>query len=414
MRITFLIFSVVLLLNAVGIFVVDMKTMMAAYIGGSALLWVPTLVVNAGKRQGEYVKYLLVVCAVLFTTIVTSILGYHVVLLYIYAIAIASLYFSRKINILTTVLSVAGVSLGQYICFACNIFPDKNFPTLYKLVIYGIVPRAMVLIAIAAIFTMLCERTAGLLSNLLNAEEQEKMIHDMRVMQKQSQETSAELMKMVEQLSEITENSMESNGKIVEELGNINGQVAELARQINAWSEENQNKMNDATASMEQIHVSTKECKEILGIIQVITGISKQTNILALNASIEAARAGEQGKGFAVVAEEIQRLAEQTKTAVENIAGIVTEAVHNTDNAVTVMEHSAGLTEAGMDKTVENIHAQSNKVAKGMEQVHISTQNNYNAIEHVTAATQENSTGVEAIEEMVVRIKKLANQMFYA
>ena len=53
MRITFLIFSVVLLLNAVGIFVVDMKTMMAAYIGGSVLLWVPTLVVNAGKRQGN-------------------------------------------------------------------------------------------------------------------------------------------------------------------------------------------------------------------------------------------------------------------------------------------------------------------------------------------------------------------------
>ncbi len=303
------------------------------------------------KKTREYVKYFLVVCAVLFTTIVTSILGYHVVLLYIYAIAIASLYFSRKINILTTVLSVAGVSLGQYICFACNIFPDKNFPTLYKLVIYGIVPRAMVLIAIAAIFTMLCERTAGLLSNLLNAEEQEKMIHDMRVMQKQSQETSAELMKMVEQLSEITENSMESNGKIVEELGNINGQAAELARQINAWSEENQNKMNDATASMEQIHVSTKECKEIIW------------------------RLGEESK-------EIQRLAEQTKTAVENIAGIVTEAVHNTDNAVTVMEHSAGLTEAEMDKTVENIHAQSNKVAKGMEQVHISTQNNYNAIEY--------------------------------
>lgn len=303
------------------------------------------------KKTREYVKYFLVVCAVLFTTIVTSILGYHVVLLYIYAIAIASLYFSRKINILTTVLSVAGVSLGQYICFACNIFPDKNFPTLYKLVIYGIVPRAMVLIAIAAIFTMLCERTAGLLSNLLNAEEQEKMIHDMRVMQKQSQETSAELMKMVEQLSEITENSMESNGKIVEELGNINGQAAELARQINAWSEENQNKMNDATASMEQIHVSTKECKEIIW------------------------RLGEESK-------EIQRLAEQTKTAVENIAGIVTEAVHNTDNAVTVMEHSAGLTKAGMDKTVENIHAQSNKVAKGMEQVHISTQNNYNAIEY--------------------------------
>ncbi len=480
MRITFVIFSMVFLLNVLGVFVVDMGVMMAAYIGGSVLLWIPTLVVNVGKQQGEYVKYLLTLCAVMFITIVTSTLAYHVVLLYIYAIAIASLYFSKKINILTTVLSVVGVSVGQWICFAFDIFPDKNFTTLYKLIIYGIVPRAMVLVAIAAIFTMLCERTAGMLSNLMNAEEQEKLLHDMKLMQEKSRETSKELMRMVKELSEITEASMEFNGQIVEEtgsvlqnfsenteeitginertqdinarleeLGNINGQVAELAKQINERSKDNQGKMDDATVSMEQIHTSTNECKEIiwklgeeskeiLGIIKVITGISNQTNILALNASIEAARAGEQGKGFAVVAEQIQKLAEQTKTAVDDIGRIVTEAVSNTENAVGVMEQSVKLTEAGMnsirevgsstavitssnhqmsgqiiemDKTVENIRLQSNEVAKGMQQVNTSTQNNYNAIEHVTAATQENSAGVEAIEKMVVRIKELADKV---
>lgn len=479
MRITFLIFTVVFFLNVIGIFIVDMKTMLAAYIGGSVLLWIPTLIVNVGKQQSEYVKYLLAMCAVAFITIVTATLGYHAVLLYIYAIAIASLYFSKRINVLTTIFSVAGASIGQWICFAFNIFPDKNFPTLYKLIVYGIVPRALVLTAIAAIFTMLCERTAGMLSNLMNAEEQEKMIHDMKVMQEKSQETSAELMRMVWELSEITENSMKSNEQIVEEtgsvlqrfsrnleeitrinqrtqdinvqleeLGKINGQVAELARQINERSKDNQNKMDDATASMEQIHTSTNECKkiiwqlgeeskEILGIINVITGISTQTNILALNASIEAARAGEQGKGFAVVAEQIQQLAEQTKNAVDNIGKIVTEAVRNTENAVNVMEQSVKLTETGMnsirevgsstavitssnqqmsgqilemDKTVENVRQQSSEVAKGMELVNISTRNNYNAIEHVTEATQENSAGVEAIENMVVRIKKLADE----
>ena len=479
MRITFIIFTLVYILNVLGIFIVDMKVMTMAYVLGSIMLWMPTILVNVAKQDGSYVKYALTICAVIFITIVTSTLGYHVVLLYIYAIAIASLYFSKKINVMTMILSVIGVSAGQIICFWFNIFPDKNFTTLYKLIVYGIVPRAMVLIAIAAIFTMLCERTTGMLSNLMNAEEQERMIEEMRLMQEKSEETSRTLMGMVKELSHITENSMESNRQIVEETGNvldsfsknseeitginertqdinarleeltaINRQLSDLANQVNQLSKENQNKMNSATESMEQIHRSTNECKEIvwklgeeskeiLGIIQVITGISQQTNILALNATIEAARAGEHGKGFAVVAEEIQKLAEQTRKAVDNIGTIVTASVEDTGRAVKVMEQSAELTETGMesmsevgsstasitssnekmtkqimemDHTVENIWIQSDEVAKGMQQVNISTQNNYKAIEQVNAATQENSAGVEKIEDMVVRIRTLAGE----
>ena len=479
MRITFIIFTLVYILNVLGIFIVDMKVMTMAYVLGSIMLWMPTILVNVAKQDGSYVKYALTICAVIFITIVTSTLGYHVVLLYIYAIAIASLYFSKKINVMTMILSVIGVSAGQIICFWFNIFPDKNFTTLYKLIVYGIVPRAMVLIAIAAIFTMLCERTTGMLSNLMNAEEQERMIEEMRLMQEKSEETSRTLMGMVKELSHITENSMESNRQIVEETGNvldsfsknseeitginertqdinarleeltaINRQLSDLANQVNQLSKENQNKMNSATESMEQIHRSTNECKEIvwklgeeskeiLGIIQVITGISQQTNILALNATIEAARAGEHGKGFAVVAEEIQKLAEQTRKAVDNIGTIVTASVEDTGRAVKVMEQSAELTETGMesmsevgsstasitssnekmtkqimemDHTVENIWIQSNEVAKGMQQVNVSTQNNYKAIEQVNAATQENSAGVEMIEDMVVRIRKMAEE----
>lgn len=479
MRITFIIFTLVYILNVLGIFIVDMKVMTMAYVLGSIMLWMPTILVNVAKQDGSYVKYALTICAVIFITIVTSTLGYHVVLLYIYAIAIASLYFSKKINVMTMILSVIGVSAGQIICFWFNIFPDKNFTTLYKLIVYGIVPRAMVLIAIAAIFTMLCERTTGMLSNLMNAEEQERMIEEMRLMQEKSEETSRTLMGMVKELSHITENSMESNRQIVEETGNvmdsfsknseeitginertqdinarleeltaINRQLSDIANQVNQLSKENQNKMNSATESMEQIHRSTNECKEIvwklgeeskeiLGIIQVITGISQQTNILALNATIEAARAGEHGKGFAVVAEEIQKLAEQTRKAVDNIGTIVTASVEDTGRAVKVMEQSAELTETGMesmsevgsstasitssnekmtkqimemDHTVENIWIQSDKVAKGMQQVNVSTQNNYKAIEQVNAATQENSAGVEMIEDMVVRIRKMAEE----
>lgn len=59
MRITFLIFSVVFLLNVLGIFVVDMKTMTTAYVCGSVLLWFPTIIVNIAKLEGAGIKYYL-------------------------------------------------------------------------------------------------------------------------------------------------------------------------------------------------------------------------------------------------------------------------------------------------------------------------------------------------------------------
>ena len=102
MRITFVMFTLVYLLNVIGLFVVDMGIMTTVYLTGSVLLWLPSIFVNVMKLEELWVKYLVTLCAVVFVTMATVTLSYHVVVLYIYAIGVASLYCSKKLNIIVT------------------------------------------------------------------------------------------------------------------------------------------------------------------------------------------------------------------------------------------------------------------------------------------------------------------------
>lgn len=174
MGITFIIFTLVYFLNVIGVFIVDKTIMTIAYLGGSVLLILPSVWVKTIKKQADWMKYINVVCAAVFVTLLSITLTYHVVVIYVYAIAIASLYFSKKLNIIATVLTVIGVSIGQLAAYYLNTLQDDNFTELKSVIIFGIIPRALILVAVAAIFTMLTSRTASMLSNLMGQKNRRK------------------------------------------------------------------------------------------------------------------------------------------------------------------------------------------------------------------------------------------------
>ncbi|MBR2409438.1 MAG: hypothetical protein IKB07_10865 [Lachnospiraceae bacterium] len=480
MRVTFFVFTLIYILNVIGIFIVEKSIMTFSYVSGGALLLLPTLLVNVLKKEKGYVKYINVACASVFVTLLCVTLTYHVVAVYVYPIAIASLYFSKRLNIASTFFTVIGVSAGQVLAFFMDTTQDDNFLEFNDAIIFGVAPRALIVIAIATIFTMLCGRTASMLANLMGAEEQKEMLARMTEMKDNAAATSKSLFDTVSEMAEITKKSLDANQRIadesktllagstdnaeavenaqqrildiskeLEELSDMNHNTALLTDKIGENTGENQGRMDEATANMEQIYRSTDECKqivtnlgeqskEIIGIVQTITSISSRTNILALNASIEAARAGEQGKGFAVVADEIQKLAEQTRTAVESIGAIVNEVVGSTEKAVNAMEQNAAFTQDGMnsikkanestalitssnmelakqihaiDETAKLIREKSEEVSESMTVISENTQLNCDAVEHVNAATLENTAGTESLANIVETMKGLSEML---
>jgi methyl-accepting chemotaxis protein len=120
------------------------------------------------------------------------------------------------------------------------------------------------------------------------------------------------------------------------------GEAASVAIDSSRQILESVHNFEDFRAQMESTADQSRElsriAEEITSITRAISGISQQTNLLALNAAIEAARAGEQGRGFAVVADEVRTLAGHTSKAVDEISSLVGNITSSVNNTVSSME----------------------------------------------------------------------------
>jgi twitching motility protein PilJ len=170
-----------------------------------------------------------------------------------------------------------------------------------------------------------------------------------------------------------------------------------------------QNSISGMNDIREQIQETSKRIKrlgessqEIGEIVELISDITEQTNVLALNAAIQAASAGEAGRGFSVVAEEVQRLAERSGEATKQIGAIVKTIQADTQDAVAAMEKST-------QGVVEGAKL-SDAAGQALSEIDFVTKNLAQLIHQISQATQTQASATTKVAQSMQDILEITRQ----
>jgi twitching motility protein PilJ len=149
-------------------------------------------------------------------------------------------------------------------------------------------------------------------------------------------DTGERVLGMASQISDISASASDSA-----KVARVSLDAAERGRRAVSNQISGMNEIRDhIQETAKRIKRLGESSQEIGEIVELISDITEQTNVLALNAAIQAASAGEAGRGFAIVAEEVQRLADRSADAAQQIAHLVRAIQTDTHDAVVAMEHS--------------------------------------------------------------------------
>ncbi|MFR8276916.1 MAG: methyl-accepting chemotaxis protein [Desulfovibrio fairfieldensis] len=234
---------------------------------------------------------------------------------------------------------------------------------------------------------------------------------------------STELSAQIEQSDRGAAESAQRLSEAATAMNEMNATVQEVARNAgsaSAASAETKQKaeagsqvVEKAVRSIGQVHQMSLELKgdmvqlnehaqDITRIMNVISDIADQTNLLALNAAIEAARAGEAGRGFAVVADEVRKLAEKTMASTNDVG-----------NAIKAIQESTAKSMTGVDNAVERIGEATELAGQSgaaLQEIVATVEATADQVNAIATASEEQSAASEEINQSIVQVNDMSRQ----
>ena len=215
-------------------------------------------------------------------------------------------------------------------------------------------------------------------------------------MSHKASEATYAMNEMAKSIDEVSQSASEASG-VMQETRDESAESLKIVESTINNSRELNSQILEASERVERL---VRDTGDVSTILDVISAIAEQTNLLALNAAIEAARAGEQGRGFAVVADEVRALASRTASATTEIRDVLDRlesAANETVQSMTLAKTQSEQNEQNAEQTGKHI----SQIKSRVESVSSMGLTIAAATEEQTAVVRDTHSSISAMNDTV-------------